>query len=878
MATEALREMFIAIGYAINPSGLAEADARADAFRDNLLAAESQGQQLGAAMRAMSQTASTSMEQASNAAAGLAGWWAANQDRVEGWGNQLKELRPILAGTAAITGGLIATSVKTAANFEAAMSRVAAVSRASDEDLERLTKTAIELGASTAFSASQAAEGMTYLAMAGFDVNQTIAAMPGLLNTAAAAGSDLGRTADIVSNILSGFGLRAEETTRIADVLAATFTSSNTTLESLGETMKLVAPVAATLGMEIEDVAALTAVLGDAGIQGSMAGTALRTILTSLAAPTGAAAEALERLRIETVDAAGNMRPITAILEDIAVKTAHMGDAQRAAVLEMLAGRQGVSALAALMSVGSARIDEYAQSLRNSAGVAAEVAGRMMDNLKGAMEELGGAIETAQITIGNAFVPVLRLGAQSLGALINVFNRLPGPVQTAIAVGLGAVAMLSTMALTASFLIPQIGTVVKGFTVLKADLMTVGAAGAKAGAAIAAAWLPVTLTIMGVVAAALLLQDVWMYLRGEGDTLTGRAIAWAKTFGETLPESLGRYGTVLKVVGGLLAAVFGPRLIYVSGVAAGRFAVSMARAAVNTAMLGVQGAKASVGIVRMGAQLLLAGVRHAAMFTGGISRAGIALSAQLLGGLAGATRAALAFNAALLANPMTWVLAGIIALGLGIYYLVRNWDKATARIGEIWASVSASVGGAIDGIIEWFATLPDRTMERLSGWWEGIRAWFVETFNFGQLLSEAFSAAMELIPGPLRGLAETIMGFFPRSPAKQGPLAELDQVGAGMVEELARGIQHASPSELEAAIGDIGLPARAVHGGSPAVATALPGLGGVTQTFQVNVTVDARGAGRQDAETIGQITADKIREVLEEYFRAEYHAVALQGV
>src|SRR5690606_32088357 len=171
----------------------------------------------------------------------------------------------------------------------------------------------------------------------------------------------------------------------------------------------------------------------------------------------------------------------------------------------------------------------------------------------------------------------------------------------------------------------------------------------------------------------------------------------------------------------------------------------------------------------------------------------------------------------LLANPMTWVLAGIIALGLGIYYLVRNWDKATARIGEIWTSVSASVGGAIDGIIEWFATLPDRTMERLSSWWEGIRAWFVETFNFGQLLSEAFSAAMELIPGPLRGLAETIMGFFPRSPAKQGPLAELDQVGAGMVEELARGIQHASPSELEAAIGDIGLPARAVHGGSPAV-------------------------------------------------------------
>src|SRR5690606_16233447 len=138
--------------------------------------------------------------------------------------------------------------------------------------------------------------------------------------------------------------------------------------------------------------------------------------------------------------------------------------------------------------------------------------------------------------------------------------------------------------------------------------------------------------------------------------------------------SLGRYGTVLKVVGGLLAAVFGPRLIYVSGVAAGRFAVSMARAAVNTAMLGVQGAKASVGIARMGAQLLLAGVRHAAMFTGGISRAVIALGAQLLGGLAGAPRAAVVFNAALSAIPRTWVLARIIARGVGIYYLVGDGD------------------------------------------------------------------------------------------------------------------------------------------------------------------------------------------------------------
>ena len=144
--------------------------------------------------------------------------------------------------------GTVGLSVKVAADFEQAMSRVGAVSRASEEDMALLTAQARELGATTAFSASQAAEGMEYLAMAGFDTQQIIAAMPGLLDTAAAAGESLGSTADIVSNILSGFGLEAEETGRVADVLTATFTSSNTTLGSLGETMKMVAPVAASLG------------------------------------------------------------------------------------------------------------------------------------------------------------------------------------------------------------------------------------------------------------------------------------------------------------------------------------------------------------------------------------------------------------------------------------------------------------------------------------------------------------------------------------------------------------------------------------------------------------------------------------------------------
>src|SRR5690606_2922780 len=172
--------------------------------------------------------------------------------------------------------------------------------RATDEEMAILSRTARELGASTVFSASQAAEGMSYLAMAGFSVSEIVDAMPGLLDTAAAAQSGLGVTADIVSNILSGFQLEARETTRVADVLTATFTSSNTTLEMLGDTMSYVAPVAASLGISLEEVAAMTGRLGDVGIQGQRAGTALRAIFTRLAAPTGEAAKILQQLGVAT--------------------------------------------------------------------------------------------------------------------------------------------------------------------------------------------------------------------------------------------------------------------------------------------------------------------------------------------------------------------------------------------------------------------------------------------------------------------------------------------------------------------------------------------------------------------------------------------------
>lgn len=222
--------------------------------------------------------------------------------------------------TAAV-GMTLAAPLKTAMDFEAQMSRVGAVSNSTKEQQVQLTAKAREMGRDTKFSALEAGQGMEYLAMAGFNANQQMAAIGGVLDVAAAAGTELGRTSDIVSNALTGFGLQADQAGRVGDVLTKTFTGSNTTLESLGETLKYVAPVASSAGASIELVAAMTGVLGDAGIQGSMAGTTLRNTFLRLIAPAKDAQKHMKQLGIS----AEQMREIMADPEG---QQAHAGHSQ----------------------------------------------------------------------------------------------------------------------------------------------------------------------------------------------------------------------------------------------------------------------------------------------------------------------------------------------------------------------------------------------------------------------------------------------------------------------------------------------------------------------------------------------------------------------
>ena len=333
------------------------------------------------------------------------------------------------AGTAAL-GGV----VRVAADFEQAMSRVAALSGATDQQLQQLTDTAKRLGETTVFSATQAAEGMQFLSMAGFKTNDIIAAMPGVLDMAAAAQIDLGRAADIASNIMSAFGKEASEMTNVADVLTKAFTSANVDLEMLGYTMKYVGPVANAAGYSLEEMAAAAGLLGNAGIQAEQAGTSLRAILLRLSSPPKDAAEALEQLGVSVTDASGKMLPLADVLAQMQSGMNGLSEAQRTSIAATIAGTEAASALLALLDAGPDTLRTFTKELENAGGTAREIADKQLDNLAGSMTILQSAMEGAAISIGEVLSPYIRQAAEWLTGLIDRFNNLSPEMQRTIAI------------------------------------------------------------------------------------------------------------------------------------------------------------------------------------------------------------------------------------------------------------------------------------------------------------------------------------------------------------------------------------------------------------------------------------------------------------
>lgn len=365
-----------------------------------------------------------------------------------------KNLTVPIAGAGVAVAGV-------AAKFESAMSEVAAISGASGNELQALTDKAQEMGATTKFSASESAEALKYMAMAGWDTEAMLNGINGVMQLAAASGEDLASTSDIVTDAMTAFGLSADQSTRFADVLAQTANRSNTSVALMGETFKYVAPVAGALGYSIEDTSVAIGLMANSGIKGSQAGTSLKNVLTNLAKPTDQVQSYMDKLNISLTDSAGNVKPLNQLLNEMRDGFNGLTEAEKAEYAAGIAGKEGMSGLLAIVNSSQTDFDNLTEAINNSSGAAQNVADVMMDNLGGQLTILKSTLEGIAISFGNILLPTVKKVVESLQGFLTWLNGLTdGQKQLVVTIAM-VVAAIGPVLLIIGKLITAVTNVIK---------------------------------------------------------------------------------------------------------------------------------------------------------------------------------------------------------------------------------------------------------------------------------------------------------------------------------------------------------------------------------------------------------------------------------
>lgn len=373
-------------------------------------------------------------------------------------------------------------------SFEAGMSQVAAISGATASELDQLTAKAKELGASTKFTATQTAEAMNYMAMAGWNAEQMLSGIDGVMNLAAASGGDLAQTSDIVTDAITAFGLKAEDVSHFADVLAAASANANTNVSMMGETFSYCAPIAGALGFSIEDVSEAIGLMANSGVKSSMAGTALRTLFTKLSDDIKITGQNLGEVTIQTSNADGSMRSLKDILSDMRSAFSQLTQSEKSSAAESIAGKYAMTGLLTLMNAGAGDVDKLRGAIENCNGATADMADTMQNNGKGAVTILQSAIEGLGIAVYDKFSDKLK---DSMNGITDIVSNLTERIESGnldatfdrMAQSLGHAAdqlvrfaseslpgAISTLADFISFLVDfreEIGAVVAGITTFK---------------------------------------------------------------------------------------------------------------------------------------------------------------------------------------------------------------------------------------------------------------------------------------------------------------------------------------------------------------------------------------------------------------------------
>ena len=388
-------------------------------------------------------------------------------DKFKNFGNGLKSIGSTLSTAVTVPiVGIGTAAVATAANFEKSMDNVAALSGATGKDLEDLTNLAKQMGETTQFSASEAADALGYMALAGWKTDESMKGLPGVLDLAAASGMGLAEASDMVTDYLSAFGEEADQAGRMADVLAKAQASSNTTAQGLGEAFKNCAVNANAFGLDIEQTTAVLGKLADQGLKGSEAGTALNAVFRDMSSKMKDGAIEIGKTSVKITDANGNFRSMADIVKDVSKATDGLSESEKMVALQSTFTADSIKAMGILMNTGGDSIEEFTNSLYGAKGAASDMASAMNDNLSGQITLLKSALEGAAISIGEALLPMIKGLVSGINELVNWFNSLNPGIQQTIIIIAGIAAAIGPVLMIIGQLAISIGALMPVFTAI----------------------------------------------------------------------------------------------------------------------------------------------------------------------------------------------------------------------------------------------------------------------------------------------------------------------------------------------------------------------------------------------------------------------------
>lgn len=365
--------------------------------------------------------------------------------------------------------GIGTAAVKTSMDFEAAMDKVASLSGAQGENFDSLRDKALEMGAKTMYSATESAEALQYMALAGWNTEDMLNGLEPILKLAGAAGMDLGTASDIVTDGLTAMGLSAKDAAHFADVMAVTMSKSNTDVNQLGEAFKYVAPLAGAMGYSIEDLNLALGLMANAGIKASQGGTSLRRVLQNLSDPTDKVAGAMEDLGISMFNPDGSAKSLYDLMVELRESMRGLSDEEQAMYANTIAGSTGLSGLLAIVNASDEDFNNLANAIYNADGAGMEMYDTMTNNLNGSVTELMSALESLMISMGDLLVPLIKDVVKMIQGWVEHLNSLDETQKQQIIQVALVVASIGPLITIIGKLFTTISTVVKFVKLLSAN-------------------------------------------------------------------------------------------------------------------------------------------------------------------------------------------------------------------------------------------------------------------------------------------------------------------------------------------------------------------------------------------------------------------------